>query len=656
MTLGVFQRTIVDNSGDTIGGATVEVRRESDGALVPLFADRDGTSGVANPATAGPDGFLQFYAARGRYRIKATSGGYARTWRDVPLVDLDNIADPISEGARGDGVADDRFPIAKADGIAAAAGKALRFTFGTYLINSDLTIASNVIFEPGAILKVPTGVTVTFEGGVSAGSRQIFDLSGTGAIVPSRGGQAAVEIRWFGAKGDGTTDDTAAIQAAIGAAEAAGGGVVLFTPGTYLISATLSVNGDCVVLKGSGYNLVAAPHILDNTYAHVLANAATVIQFDASAPPVAMLRFTPTPDDGTQNPGFGGGIDGILFDGQNRATIGVEILSWRAARFVAAVIRCTTICWSLGTLLNGSAPAGAGNSSTSDNYFRIHAATRGLAGNNADTLVGWGDGNAGNFALNTFDMCSFFGQKTDHVHFENSDSCWMYGCRWNGNLTFHASDTGTSGKSVGNSLARHHQIHGSQGPIVAKAATAGSVHSFGNIVLGHSLGNGVPLPVIEDGADLTVLTTGISQDGKEGGAVYGTSRVGVLFAKNVTQAVPSGVNTTVTWEGVAYDELSAGDLLNNKIVVPNGVKKAKASCGIQWDNNSTGRRLVEILLNGGSVANEERVAQNNSGVTLESPWSNVNPGDEYTVRVIQNSGASLDILSNSKVWLNVEFA
>lgn len=235
MTLGVFQRTIVDNSGDTIGAATVEVRRESDGALVPLFSDRDGTGGVANPATAGPDGFLQFYAARGRYRIKATSGGYARTWRDVPLVDLDNIADPISEGARGDGVADDRFAIAKADGIAAAAGKALRFTFGTYLINSDLTIDSDVIFEPGAKLKVPTGVTVTLSGAIHAGSWQVFDLEETGAIVPSARGQAVVDVRWFGAAWDGVTDDRAPVQAAWDAVRAAGGGIVQLPPGTGII-------------------------------------------------------------------------------------------------------------------------------------------------------------------------------------------------------------------------------------------------------------------------------------------------------------------------------------------------------------------------------------------------------------------------------------
>lgn len=42
-------------------------------------------------------------------------------------------------------------------------------------------------------------------------------------------------VRDFGAVGDGATDDTEAIQAAIDAAEAAGGGTVYFPAGDYLL-------------------------------------------------------------------------------------------------------------------------------------------------------------------------------------------------------------------------------------------------------------------------------------------------------------------------------------------------------------------------------------------------------------------------------------
>lgn len=48
-------------------------------------------------------------------------------------------------------------------------------------------------------------------------------------------------VKDYGAVGDGTTDDTSAIQSAINAANTAGGGTVLFPAGTYLISSALTI-------------------------------------------------------------------------------------------------------------------------------------------------------------------------------------------------------------------------------------------------------------------------------------------------------------------------------------------------------------------------------------------------------------------------------
>jgi parallel beta-helix repeat protein len=56
----------------------------------------------------------------------------------------------------------------------------------------------------------------------------------------------AGSVRDFGAKGDGVTDDTPAIQHAIDAAAQAGGGVVTLDPGTYLLRYRPSDDGDGV--------------------------------------------------------------------------------------------------------------------------------------------------------------------------------------------------------------------------------------------------------------------------------------------------------------------------------------------------------------------------------------------------------------------------
>lgn len=65
-------------------------------------------------------------------------------------------------------------------------------------------------------------------------------------------GSQIYDVRAYGAVVDGSTDDAVAIQAAIDAAEAAGGGVVFFPEGTCKITAALTVDADNVALRGTG--------------------------------------------------------------------------------------------------------------------------------------------------------------------------------------------------------------------------------------------------------------------------------------------------------------------------------------------------------------------------------------------------------------------
>jgi hypothetical protein len=59
-------------------------------------------------------------------------------------------------------------------------------------------------------------------------------------------------VRSYGAAGNGTTDDSAAIQAAINAAQAAGGGLVYLPPGTYLQGSAITVAGPNINIIGAG--------------------------------------------------------------------------------------------------------------------------------------------------------------------------------------------------------------------------------------------------------------------------------------------------------------------------------------------------------------------------------------------------------------------
>jgi len=77
----------------------------------------------------------------------------------------------------------------------------------------------------------------------------------------------------FGAKGDGISDDTAEIQAAIDAAHAAGGGTVYVPAGTYIVSGTSDKSDGAirllsnVTLQGAGMGETTLKVRDDNPYA-----------------------------------------------------------------------------------------------------------------------------------------------------------------------------------------------------------------------------------------------------------------------------------------------------------------------------------------------------------------------------------------------------
>ncbi|WP_223836747.1 glycosyl hydrolase family 28-related protein [Paenibacillus oceani] len=94
------------------------------------------------------------------------------------------------------------------------------------------------------------GITVAAGGllQASAASNQTVEQSSYSVQQATYG---AVNVKDFGAAGDGTNDDTAAIQSAIEACAGEGGGIVFLPPGIYNVTGTLQLHTG-VTLEGAG--------------------------------------------------------------------------------------------------------------------------------------------------------------------------------------------------------------------------------------------------------------------------------------------------------------------------------------------------------------------------------------------------------------------
>jgi hypothetical protein len=120
---------------------------------------------------------------------------------------------------------------------------------------SNYYIASGNPFTIVFSTAIPNGsqVVIVCMGTASTGEISSASVVATGSTTPRTLANRfadVVNVKDFGAIGDGVTDDTAAIQAAIDQAGSQGGGSVFFPAGQYLISATLSITQPNIALFG----------------------------------------------------------------------------------------------------------------------------------------------------------------------------------------------------------------------------------------------------------------------------------------------------------------------------------------------------------------------------------------------------------------------
>jgi hypothetical protein len=117
----------------------------------------------------------------------------------------------------------------------------------------------------------------TSGGGGGGGVGPAGPAGATGATGPTGPGSSLVfSVTTYGALGDGSTDDTIAIQATIDAAEVHSG-IVWFPPGTYKTTAALVLGTSNVTLQGAGESSVITP-----VYANSDNNSAAIVSVGGS--------------------------------------------------------------------------------------------------------------------------------------------------------------------------------------------------------------------------------------------------------------------------------------------------------------------------------------------------------------------------------------
>ena len=356
-----------------------------------------------------------------------------------------------------------------------------------------------------------------------------FTPTGTGAVDSTVQAKlrSTVSVTDFGAVGNGIIDDTAAIQSAIDYVEILGGGVVKIPAGVFLISSSLTVDDNGVLLVGEG----CGGH--QNSIPEIRASAATRIVFSTSATAAPMLIFTSVTG---HYPKGGGGCCDIMLDGANKATRCLSITSWRWGTFSNVHLYAATEDNLYTGAISASLPVTPYDVQFCKFYGIISHSKNATANASYACRLTGGQGNSGastgNTSFNTFINCFFNSNNQHALQLEDTDNNTFIGIQAKADAaTFKSLILGSSDEDSGNSAyhARFNNFNACEfvDGIVCKASQTGGRSSASNQFYGLNYSNSAPSPTIETGDGGSDDATAI---------VFSSSGLDIVPARNYTVA------------------------------------------------------------------------------------------------------------------------
>ena len=555
----------------------------------------------------------------------------------------------------------------------------------------ETNTASNVGASGSGVFKQKTGVDLEFKK-LIAGSG-ITITSGTNDLTIATGTASVFNVKSYGALGDGAADDTAEVQAAIDAAEAAGGGVVYFPEGTYLMSAGLTTT-EAIALVGDGKQLTILKWNASGGVTHTGGSTATPTGrkvFYAKG-----LTFVTTAAGG----GTALQLNYTVASGSVSSFVTIEDCEFTRDGASAYWNRCIDLDNARQTNIRGCEFRGLQTSRTMEgirygggndpvehyvtdcfawflnNFIEVEDTVEGVY---IDTIAAI----ACNYGVfwNTTGGEPLLSLKNSHV--SAFTACLQLTNCLEGNIsgnTFFArhDSTGTNTGIQLNSGCDNFLIFGN------RFSYNGSAYDFNAVV------------VASGGADIHVNNNSFEQaatgvnfqagatncsclDNDFNGSVIqdildnGTNSVirrlganvsarGALVYRTSDQSIPNATQTTLSWQAETYDTSAIWDAGSpTRLTVPSGVTKVKLLGEVRFDANSTGDRSMNIQKNGaGFVGSGNQAIRACSGgaqtTTVQSVTSVVScvAGDYFELKCTQTSGSSINAQSGNPTWFAME--